>query len=111
MEYDTYPVRDFYVIRIKEDVTPRTDLGEVRVQVEQLLKEGHVKIAFAFTRASFLDSRAIGNLANCLEMVRAQNGRLAVVQPNPEIADFLRLVGFARFIDIYSTEAELGLSL
>jgi anti-anti-sigma factor len=111
MNYDTYPVRGFCVIRLKEDVTPRTDLQDVREQVERLLNEGHTRIALAFTRSSFLDSRAIGNLANCLELVRARKGRLAVVQPNPEIADFLRLVGFSRFIDIYSTEAELGLSL
>lgn len=100
----------FEVVSIRDDIGPRMDLREIRDAVEKLVAQGHRNIALSFTPSSHLDSRAIGDLAKCLELVRNHGGRLAVIQPNPEIADFLRIVGFIKHVEICSTEAELGFS-
>ena len=104
----SYQANGFEVLRVVEDVGARADLAELCERVQQALDQGKRRIALVFTPASHLDSRAIGNFARCVEAVRRANGKIAVVQPNPEIADFLRVVGFARHVQIYSTEAELG---
>ena len=103
-------INGFEVIRIRDDIEPRMDLEEVRAAVGELIEQGHTSIALSFTPSSHLDSRAIGGLAKCVELVRSHKGRLAIVQPNREIADFLRIVGFVRHVEICSTEAELGFS-
>ncbi len=108
MNIQNYQANGFEVLRVVEDVGVRADLAELYERVRQQLALGHTSIALAFTPGSHLDSRAIGNLARCVETVRAAKGRMAVVQPNPEIADFLRVVGFTRHVQICSTEAELG---
>jgi anti-anti-sigma factor len=108
MNIVTYQANGYEVVRVTDDVGVRADLAELCQRVQALLDEGKTRIALAFTPSSHLDSRAIGNLARCVEAVRAHQGSMAVVQPNPEIADFLRVVGFTRHVQICSTEAELG---
>lgn len=108
LNYDS--INGFEVIRILDNVEPRMDLAEVSNRVQELVSDGKRNIALSFTASSHLDSRAIGSLAKCVEMVHVHDGRLAVIQPNPEIADFLRIVGFSRHVEICSTEAELGFS-
>lgn len=96
MDIRLYEANGYQVIRVHDDLGPRADLAEVRSHIEHLIASGSVRIALAFTSRSYLDSRAIGNLATCVELIRSHHGALAVIQPNASIADFLRLVGFTR---------------
>jgi anti-anti-sigma factor len=108
MRIETTVTNGYQVLRVLEHLNSRSDLDQLRGAVEQALTRGNNRIAISFTDDSYLDSRAIGNLAKCLELVKEKQGRLAVVQPNPEIADFLRIVGFVKHVELCSTERELG---
>ena len=107
MEIEISYKNGYRVIRIRESLGAQADLGELCDEVARALEEGIERIAVAFTDDSYLDSRAIGNLARCVEMVGAVHGTLAVIQPNPDIADFLKVVGFVNHIKVYPSENEL----
>ena len=107
MNIETSFRNGYRVIRVRESLGAQSDLRDLTDEVERAIGEGLERVALAFTEDSYLDSRAIGNLAKCVEMVEAVGGALAVVQPNPDIADFLRVVGFVDHIRLCASEQEL----
>lgn len=109
MNVETSFKNGYRIIKFNDRLGARTDLASLRIHIEETLDAGITHIAVEFTSDSFLDSRAIGNLAKCVEMVNAAQGKLVVIQPNSEIADFLRIVGFEDLIEVRRSAEELGL--
>jgi len=108
MNIEHLKINDFEVLKIRDDVGPHTDLNALQERIEELLQVGRTSIAVSFTPASYLDSRAIGTLSTCVQSIHGRHGRLAIIQPNRAIADFLRIVGLSRYVEVYVTEAEVG---
>jgi len=75
--------------------------------VSRFLDCGTVRIALSFTPRSFLYSKYITVLAECLDMINRKDGVLAIIQPNNDMLDTLKLIGLDKVIRITHTEEEL----
>jgi anti-anti-sigma regulatory factor len=99
----------FQILRVNDPVNLRSDLGDLRKAVEEYVGQGVVNIALAFSKDSYFYTKHISILVQCLEMLKDANGTLAMIDPNEEILDVLRTIGFFDFTKIYANDDEVGL--
>jgi anti-sigma B factor antagonist len=72
------------------------DLGVavvLRQAIDDLIRDGQVRLLIDLSDVSFLDSTALGVLLNTAKKLRRRHGRLAVVCPNPIMRQLFELVG------------------
>ena len=92
MKLQTTHRGSFLAIRLLGEVTLNTETGPLVQAVEQALAAGRTSVAITFGENSFLYTRHIASLIRCLELIREQDGSLAVINPNQDIRDVLALI-------------------
>jgi anti-anti-sigma factor len=56
---------------------------------------------FDFEKLSYMNSRAIGCLAECHESVKKGGGAIVIAHPTENIMDILKVVGIDKFVPVY----------
>lgn len=107
MDIETDTRGRYQLFRVKEDLTVSSDISPLLALVKQKLNEGRIHIALWFTSQSFLYSKNIAVLVQCVEMIKDRHGELAVVKPNEDVMCALRLIGFDTMARICTSEDEL----
>ena len=97
----------YKVLRIKEDLSVNSDLTELRSIVNDYIAKGSKDFAFSFTKNSFLYTRSIAVLITCSELIKENNGRIAIIEANDDILDLLNLIDFDSMIKVYPNEEDL----
>jgi anti-sigma B factor antagonist len=72
------------------------DLGVavvLRQSLDDLIRDGQVRLLIDLSDVSFIDSTALGVLLHTSKKLRRRHGRLAVVCPNPAMRNLFELVG------------------
>ncbi len=102
-----YPKGKYQVVSIKEDVRLDTDISELNSIIRWLLERKTLNFAIRFTPTSFLGTRAVSHFITCLEMIVEKGGRLAVINPNKYIRNFVSAIDFDHDIKMFANEEEL----
>lgn len=98
----------YRVIRVTEDIVLTSDVGELREHLEKALQKGEKRVALGFTPNSYLYTEAIAVLVQCFELIQDAGGKLAIINPNEDILDVLRIAGFLDLVAVVKTEDELA---
>ena len=107
LPFSIYRKGRYRVIKIDEDVTEDTELSELNVIVKGMLDQGKRTLAIRFTPRSYFSTKAVHDFVDCLEMITEKRGRLAVVNPNKYIHDFLGAIDFDHVVMVCDSEEEL----
>lgn len=107
MKYETYQKGNYQVIKINEILNLVSDINGLEDVVNELLEKNNVHIALHFKEGSYLYSSTGAILVRCWETIKDNNGKMALVNINQDILDFLRVIDFESAIEIYKTDEEL----
>jgi anti-anti-sigma factor len=98
----------YQVLSIAENMGMNSDLGPLLKAVDEHVAEGRIRIALRFSATSFLSTRAIAILVQCVEHVTEKGGRLAILSPNPDIVHCLQVTKLEDLFEVVEREEELG---
>jgi anti-anti-sigma factor len=107
MLIESYHQHGYQILSIKEDLTISSDLSELKALVQGYMQKGITDIAFSFTEASYLYTKSISVLVQCLEAIRDRGGTMAIIHPNDDIVDILDTLDFDKIIKIFPTEQDM----
>ena len=110
---DTRPffaVEDEEVDQITQvvDVAGEVDLysaPELKMHVLDAIDSGKTRIVVDLTRTTFIDSTTLGVLVGARKRLRAHNGVLAVVCPDPDKLGLFEMTGLDRVFSIHTDRA------
>lgn len=108
MKYETYQKGNYQVIKINEVLNLVSDISDLEKEVNDLLEKKIVTIALHFKEGSYLYSSTGSVLVRCWETIKDNNGKMALVNINQDILDFLRVIDFESAIEIFNSEEELS---
>ena len=107
MLIESYQKNGYQVLSIKEDMTISSDVSELKMLVNGYLNRKVLHIALLFTKDSYLYTKSISILVQCLEMIREHGGSLAIINPNEDILDIMNTLDFSRVIRIFPFEDDI----
>lgn len=100
--------RGYQILKIDENLTLSSDITDLRTIVEDYVQKGPINIALEFTKDSYLYTKSIAVLVQCLETIKEHGGGMAVIAPNRDIVDVLETIGFINLVKIYDSEEDVG---
>ncbi len=104
---DVYPKGKYQVVNIRQDIRHDTDISDLNSVIRWLLEKHSRFIAVRFTPESFLYTHAVSRFIDCLQMITGEGGKLAVINPNNYIRNFITAIDFENKITVFSDEDEL----
>ena len=69
-----------------------------RTALDEALEDGATRLAIDLTSVDFIDSVALGVLANAMKRLRNAGGGLAVISGNPQIVRVFEITGLDRML-------------
>lgn len=69
-----------------------------RTALDAALEDGATRLAIDLTAVDFIDSVALGVLANAMKRLRTAGGGLAVISGNPQIIRVFEITGLDRML-------------
>jgi anti-anti-sigma factor len=104
MEIETVDKNGCTILRVKEDLSAKSDLTTLKSAIKKHLSQGQYNLALAFTADSYFHTQTVSILVQCIEMVHKRGGMLGIVNPNSEILDMLNTISLDRLVNIYPSE-------
>ncbi|MBD3391924.1 MAG: STAS domain-containing protein [Chitinivibrionales bacterium] len=104
MKIETYPKKNFQILRISEGDDKISDLSELQDLITGYLDRGKYNIAVSFSDASYIYSGAIRVLIHCHKLITENGGELCIIEPNPSLFDVLEMLNIDRVIRIFVSE-------
>jgi anti-anti-sigma regulatory factor len=95
---------NFLIIRIMDDLHYDSSLNEVRDVIEENLAGGIKNFALYFNSKTHLSSISIGYILNFFTKIKKHNGMMAIIQPNKEDTDLLKMLSTTCIIDTFESE-------
>jgi hypothetical protein len=75
----TVPSGKFQVVNVLEDLTFHHNPSKIRYIVTDLIAQGFVHIALAFTKDTYPSSRLISMILTCSRLLKEHKGNLAII--------------------------------
>ena len=107
LPYSIYQKGRYRVVKIDEDVMFNTDISELNIVIRDMLDQGKRTIAVCFKPISMLNTKAVADFVQCIEMISNSKGELAVVSPSKYIRGFLHAIDFDHVVKVCNDEEEL----
>src|SRR3954452_19019181 len=79
---------------------------ELKSALAEAIEAGRSRIVVDLTETSFLDSTALGVLIGTVKRLRARDGRLTIVNVDPNIAKTFEITGLDQIFTIRSSRGE-----
>jgi len=108
MLIESYQKGGYQVLNIKEDLTISSDVSELKMLISGYMSRKVLNIALLFTKDSYLYTKSISILVQCLELVREHGGSLAIINPNEDIQDIMNTLDFNRVIRVFPSEDDIA---
>ena len=108
MEIEACEKNGYRLVRIKENLTPDTDLVKFKELVSTQLEDEISNLALSFTEESYFYSRTIAILIQFMGIVKERNGSFAIIHPNSKMLEMIQLIGLEKFIETHTSEEALG---
>lgn len=107
MDFTVTRMGRFTVIRIIGEFTVRS-LVPLRLKLEKLLDDQAEDIALDLKETRFVDSSAVGLIANLQKKMDQQNGFLCLFNAAPAVLEVLDNSNCLRFLTVFKTEKEFN---
>ncbi|MBD3422145.1 MAG: hypothetical protein GF398_18690 [Chitinivibrionales bacterium] len=95
------------ILYILEDITLRSDISDLLRHVKNILAAHARLIAFHFTPESYLSTKSIAALMNCLEEIKERGGIAAIVDANRDIREVLNMIDSGKLVSFCRSESDL----
>ena len=79
---------------------------EMKAALGEALEAGRTRIVVDLTETTFLDSTALGVLIGAVKRLRSRDGRLTIVNVDPNIAKTFEITGLDQIFTIRATREE-----
>jgi anti-sigma B factor antagonist len=79
--------------------------GKLRDLVQQLIRDGYVKILLNLGSVVHIDSSGIGELMSCYTTLRNQGGELKLMQLNKNVRNLLQVTRLYSVFDVHDDQA------
>jgi len=76
---------------------------QLGLAVDQLLRNGHTRVALDLSKLTKLDSAGLGKVVNCFSRLKTAGGALCLAGTNGMIDGVLKIVQADRFLKSYPT--------
>lgn len=82
-----------------------SNVEEKKVMFDEIIGKNpkNFFLIFDFEKLTYMNSRAIGCLAECHESVEKGGGKIVIARPPENVHDILRVVGIDKFVPVYPT--------
>jgi hypothetical protein len=101
----------YQILRIKEELSYKTDVEKIQVIIDNCIKSRLNNIAISFFPNGHLYTPPIRLLVQSYRTISANKGKMAVIAPSKEmmeeISEILKLLGLADKIALLRSEDEL----
>lgn len=102
-----YKLGKFCVIEISEEFTVISDLQDLDIFIDGLIKRGTLFIAVRFDKISYIYSGAMVVLIQNAKKLKALNGEICLLEPNKDIDDIIRITNIDVLLKVFHSEEEL----
>ncbi|MBD3391210.1 MAG: STAS domain-containing protein [Chitinivibrionales bacterium] len=87
------------------------DFAAFEKAIEDCLGQGLTIAVVDLSRLTFVSSQGLGRLVRAYSKMREAGGELALLSPLGSVRETIEIAGFADFMNIYNSEAELAEAL
>ncbi|MES2345784.1 MAG: STAS domain-containing protein [Chlamydiota bacterium] len=90
-------------------ITGRIDAATTPIlekKVEDEVQQGHIRIVFDFSGVDYLSSAGMRLLLSATKKMKVKEGMLTNCGMVDEVMEIIKMAGFERILNIYSTEKE-----
>lgn len=91
-------------------LTGEFDLGsadKLRAELDQIIEESQIRhVIFNLSETSYIDSSGLGVMLGRYKRIAQFGGKMAVVNPQPQVERILELSGLLTIISAYRDEGE-----
>ena len=95
---------NYLIIRIMDNLHYDSRLNEVSDVIDEHLNKGMVNFALSFNSKTHLSSISIGYILNFYTKIKKHNGKVAIIQPNEEDTNLLKMLSTTCIIDTFESE-------
>ena len=106
MEFETKKKNDYLIVKIKDDLRLDSNISELKIIIEDYIKENELNFAISLSPRSNLSSMSIGIILQCYQIINENEGKLAIIHPNQNDSDLLETLSFTCVIKTYGSEEE-----
>ena len=107
MSIDVSTVGHYQLVTVTHTLTLGSDIDELLGVVHGCLSREQNRVALAFTKNSYLSSRAIGVLARCMQAVRAKGETLVLIAPSNHLLQVLKDLRLGGFLAVANSVDDL----
>jgi anti-sigma B factor antagonist len=105
MKFSTRKLGDVIVIDVDGKILLGEGDVEIKLAVDDLLKQGNKKILLNLARVPYLDSAGLGEIIRCFTALRRSGGAFKLLSPNKRIIDLLSITKLLNVFDCYDSES------
>ena len=104
MKFSTRKAGDVVVIDVDGQILLGDGDVEIKLAVDDLLKQGSKKILLNLAKVPYLDSAGLGEIIRCFTTLRKSGGDFKLLSPNRRIIDLLTITKLLNVFDCYENE-------
>lgn len=108
MEIETLDKNGYRILRIKEHLSQHTDLTVLKELLREHMNNEVQNLALSFTAESYFYSRTIAILVQCLGHIKEREGNFAIVHPNKNMLEMIKLTGLGKLMEMHLSEESVG---
>ena len=108
MEIEALEKNGYRLLRIKEDLSPDTDLEKLKTLIKPHLDDGVQNLALSFTKESYFYSRTIAIIIQFMGHVKEHGGNLTIIHPNKRMLEMIELIGLGKLMKMHTSEESIG---
>ena len=105
MNFSTRESGDVVVIDVDGQILLGDGDVEIKIAVDDLLKQGSKKILLNLAKVPYLDSAGLGEIIRCFTALRKSGGDFKLLSPNRRIIDLLTITKLLNVFDCYDNES------
>jgi anti-anti-sigma factor len=105
MKFSTRKAGDVVVIDVDGQILLGDGDVEIKLAVDDLLKQGNKKILLNLAKVPYLDSAGLGEIIRCFTALRKSGGDFKLLSPNRRIIDLLTITKLLNVFDCYENES------
>ena len=76
-------------------------------EIDSILKKKYIKLALDLTYVEHISSAGLSVLLETLKSVKANSGKIALINPHGNVMDILEIAGFVNLFNIVNNAQEL----
>lgn len=107
MQIEAVDKNGYRLLRINEDLKQDTNLNDLKSLISTKFDDNVKNLALSFTERSYFYSRTIAIITQFLGQIKERDGYFAIIHPNDNMLEMIKLVGLDKLIKTYTSEDDL----